>query len=472
MNRPTRVLFVEPRGVKANVFARYLTLPLMGPLYLGTLLHQQGYDVKVFNENISGRDITLSELDADLLCLSGLTATIERGYEIARLFRARNPHARIIFGGIHASMCPEEASQVADHVVVGEGEDLILDLVRYGSDQKILHTDRIDDLDRVPLPDLSLLYRSERMRITPIITSRGCPFGCTFCSVTKMFGRQYRMVSVDRVIEELERAPTRQIFFYDDNFVANKKRTHQLLERILRLPRTYKWTAQVRTDLARDPGLVEKMAASGCKWVYAGLESIDDQTLKSLNKSQTRADIEQAIAIFHRYGISVHGMFMFGSDRDDPTVFQQTVEFSRKVRLDSVQYLVLTPFPGTEIFEKMVEQKRLLHSIWSYYDAMHAVFEPKLMSAEELQRGMYHSFNDFYALTRLLNDSFSASIDYILYLLTRLLRFWKHRSVKYRRLHVPLFLVARRIVSQWHSINRDYFRYLHGLDNNQSSGQS
>ena len=228
-----QILIVEPRGVPANVFSEYLRLPLMGTLYLGTILKRAGYEVKVMNENLLGRDLTMSDLKADYLLLSLLTPTAERGYELAQKFRALNPGSRVIIGGIHPSFLPEEAVPFADHVVVGEGEGIIADLVRYGSDQKIVTGSRMANLDDVPIPDFSLLVGHRKLKITPVITSRGCPFGCNFCSVTEMFGRGYRATSVERVMEELAQAPTQQVFFYDDNFTADRKRTHALLDQMI-----------------------------------------------------------------------------------------------------------------------------------------------------------------------------------------------------------------------------------------------
>ncbi|MFC1851082.1 B12-binding domain-containing radical SAM protein [candidate division CSSED10-310 bacterium] len=466
-----RVIFVEPRGVKANVFSRYIHLPLLGPVILGSQLHKAGMDVKIFNENILGQDISLSELDGDVLCLSALTPTIERAYELARRFKARNPRARVIIGGIHATFVPEEALKFADYVVTGEGESIIEDLIRYGSDEKIVSGERVADLDSTIQPDFSLVHQHQRIRITPIMTSRGCPYNCNFCSVTSMFGRKYRTVSIDRVMTELENSRTRWIFFYDDNFVVKNKRTDELMERMLASDRKFKWTAQVRTDLTKDPQLVEKMARAGCRWVYVGFESINPDTLKSLQKNQGREDIERSIAVFHRYGISVHGMFIFGSDQDKKEVFHSTVRFCNKLKIDSVQYLILTPFPGTATYTRMENENRLIHHMWPYYDTMHAVFQPRWMTASELQQGMFQSFENFYTITRLFNDSFNASLKLVMKIITWLLLKFNTKS-KGRTFHFLLYIFARRIVSQWKVVNQEYFHYLIGLNSSSHSGQN
>ncbi|MFC1853204.1 B12-binding domain-containing radical SAM protein [candidate division CSSED10-310 bacterium] len=457
-----RVILVEPRGVQANVFTRYLTLPLLGPISMGSELNEMGMEVRIFNENVVGRDISLSELEGDVLCLSTLTPTAERAYEIARHFKARNRQSRVIIGGIHASSVPEEASQFADHVVVGEGEQIIGDLIKYGSNEKVIKTERIADLEQLPLPDFSLLHQYQRVRITPVMTSRGCPFGCTFCTVTQMFGRRYRTISVDRVMAEVERSWNRNIFFYDDNFVVNKVRTDQLLERLISSRRKYKWFAQVRTDVTRDPDFVEKMARAGCKWVYVGFESINEDTLNAMQKNQSCEDIERSIRIFHRFGISIHGMFILGNDQDQRNVFQTTLKFCKKMKIESVQFMILTPFPGTETYSQLEAEGRLIHHLWQYYDGMHAVFEPKWMTAAELQVGMLRAFEDFYSLTRLLLDSFNTGIFLIIGGLNKISNLF-HWRLSRRKFHFLIYLFARRIVSKFKHFNREYIQFLSDL---------
>ena len=156
-NADKRIIFVEPRGSKENVFARVMSLPLLGPIYLSTMLKQGGYDVKVYNENILGREVSMQELRADVLCVTGLTSTIKRGYEIALQFKALNPDGRVIIGGIHASFLKEEAGKYADNLVSGEGESVILDLIKNGSKEKFIDAQRLENLDELPILDFSVL---------------------------------------------------------------------------------------------------------------------------------------------------------------------------------------------------------------------------------------------------------------------------------------------------------------------------
>jgi len=295
------VIFIEPAGSKANVFDNVMKLPLLGSLYLGTILHNAGYKVKIINENILGRKISPFELEADYLCISCLTLTSNRAKELIIGVREIFPDIKIIVGGIHPSLLPDEFIGLADQIVVGEAETIIIDVIEGKYTEKIINGRNIDNLDDLPLINYRLLQGYEKMEIIPVMTSRGCPFDCNFCTVTKIFGKKFRMQSVDRIIAELKNAlkyfNTNRIFFYDDNFTANKKRTNELMDAIISEKINIYWTAQTRVDIAQDEKMLAKMYGAGGNKVFIGFESISDETLAAFNKSQTRSDIEKAIDI-------------------------------------------------------------------------------------------------------------------------------------------------------------------------------
>lgn len=451
-----RVVIIEPAAATGHVFSGQGTYPLMGPLILGAVLRRAGHAVRVVNENLLGRPVDLTELDVDVACISALTPTADRAYEIAREHKAIRPGGLTLLGGVHPSFLPDEAARFADHVVVGEGEEVIADLVAHGASEKVVTGRRVKDLDSLPWPDLGMLVGSERVPRAPLMTSRGCPHHCTFCSVTAMFGHAYRMHSVERVIEELRRVRHESVFFYDDNFVASPTRTRKLLEAMLSAGLRRKWTAQVRVDVARDPDLVALMARAGCTRLYIGLESVDDAALRAMNKRQSVADIVHAIETLHRFGIAVHGMFILGTDEDRPGQAEATVRFCRRHRIDSVQFLILTPFPGTPLFDRMVADGRLLHRRWSYYDGMHAVFRPATVSAGEVQAQIIRAFEDFYSLSGALNDGLNAMVEGVRRLADR----------RGRVLGVVNGLTkigARRVIRRWLAANQEYLRWLSAL---------
>jgi radical SAM superfamily enzyme YgiQ (UPF0313 family) len=258
--------------------------------------------------------------------------------------------------------------------------------------------ERCADLDTLPFPDLTLIDGHERLVNVPIMTSWGCPFACNFCSVTAMFGRKYRFRSAENVVAEIKQKQPQQIFFYDDNFAADKKRLKTLLRMMIAEGITVPWGAQVRTDVVKDRELLELMRASGADFVALGLESVNQATLDSFDKHQSVDDIVQAIRILHEYGIASHGMFMLGADTDTKESLRETVKFAMKNHIDTIQLAALTPLPGTPLFEELDAAGRIFEKQWHLYDAQHVVFEPANMTAYELQLEALRGYMKFYSL--------------------------------------------------------------------------
>jgi radical SAM superfamily enzyme YgiQ (UPF0313 family) len=409
------VAFIEPAGSEANVFENFMRLPLMGTLYLGTILHNEGYDVRIFNENILPERIDPFDIKADVYCLSALTVSANRAKLIAQELKRVNPGARVIIGGIHASLCPESFEGVADHIVYGEAESIIVDLVEGRFSEVSVRGRPVEDLDDLPLVDYSLLQGAASMDLIPLMTSRGCPFDCTFCTVTKIFGKRFRMQSPERILREIRHAlrffRSRSFFFYDDNFTANRARVEELCRLIEQEEVAIDWVTQVRSDIAREPELLRKMEKAGCRTFFIGFESINDETLRAMHKSQTRSDIEQAIATIRRNGISIHGMFMFGDDRDTPESMRSTVDFAIDHHIETVQFTIITPFPGTQYYGEITGSNRLLHRRWDYYNGMYVVFRPVAMSPTRLQRETMKAYERFYSLRRLSVDALRLLMD-------------------------------------------------------------
>jgi radical SAM superfamily enzyme YgiQ (UPF0313 family) len=259
------------------------------------------------------------------------------------------------------------------------------------------------NLDALPFPDFSIVKGKSRSiagwRTIPVLTSRGCPFDCSFCSVTGMFGRKYRCRSTENIIEELRRYNRRRniIFFYDDNFAANPARTKDLLEAMIREKFKFIWTTQVRADIVRDLELVRLMKKAGCHTLYIGLESVNPESLKSMKKKQTVADIANAVKVLRKHKIHVHGMFVIGFDEDDWQSVKKTVKFAKRARLTSTQFLILTPLPGSEFYDRIRRENRIAFSDWTLYDAHHVVFKPARFSLFDLQKAQIFSHKKFYS---------------------------------------------------------------------------
>lgn len=391
-----KIVLIEPAASEANVYSK-LHMPLLGPLYLGAILKNRGHEVEVYNEDTFRPDY--SRLQADLIGISILTSTAKRGYEIAGKF----PKEKVIIGGVHASLLPEEALGFARQVIVGEAEEVIADVAEGRIRDEIVYGKAIQDLDSLPYPDFSLIKGYEKLPfIMPISTSRGCPFDCTFCSVTKIFGRKYRFRSAENVIQELVSRKARSIFFCDDNFTAHPKRTRSLLELMLK-HKIRRWSCQVRCDAAKDNELLSLMARAGCKVACIGFESVNRKTLQAYQKKQGLDDIINAIRSFHRKRIKIHGMFVLGSDDDNKNTVWETLRFSLKQKIDTVQMMILTPFPGTKVHEELKRENRIFSRDWSLYDGQHVVFQPKLISAKELQINIIRAFAKFYSLSHFIS---------------------------------------------------------------------
>jgi len=443
-----KIVFIEPRSPDYHIFSRY-RLPRLGTLILGSILEQNGYYVKVFVEDMG--DIDFKDVfDADLVGISTITSTAPRSYALAAQIKKYG--IPVVMGGPHVTYLPDEALEYTDYVLRGEAEASIVDFVKAletgqglgdvsGLSFKIgnehFHnplTVTCPDLDDIPFPDFSLI-REPIGKVRPVMTSRGCPFDCSFCVVTQMFGRNYRFRSKENVLRELRSIdPGQVVFFYDDHFAANKKRTKELLEMMIEEGVTPKWTAQVRVDITKDKEMMELFRRSNCLYVYVGIESMNPKSLEAYNKKITVEEIESSISVFHEYGIRVHGMFVLGSDEDTVETVRETAHFAKKNNLDTVQFMILTPLPGTYQYENMVKEGRLLTRDWGLYDAHHVVFEPKNMTPFELQVENIKALRSFYSIPQILKGISKMDL-----------------------LGVLLKSYARRLQSNWSSRNAYYY---------------
>ncbi|NMD43584.1 MAG: B12-binding domain-containing radical SAM protein [Firmicutes bacterium] len=448
-----KVTLIEPKSPGRHVYSN-VVMPRLGLPILGTLLQKAGHEVRLILG--SGKDIPVAEInDADLICISTTTSTAVEAYRLGDFARSRGKP--VIMGGSHVSFMAGEALEHCDYVCRGEADLTFMPLigclergepplgipgVSYRLEGEIIHNDAASwvDFKNIPFPDLSL-FSGVKMTTYPVMTSRGCPHNCTFCSVTPMFGRKYRYRETESLLEELKQYRGKQVFFVDDNFAANPGHTKKLLrEMIKRDLKPSWWCTQVRTDTARDDELLQLMSESNCRMVFVGMESINPETLKSYNKKQDVADIKHCVRRFHKSGIMVHGMFVFGSDEDNLETIEQTLDFALENSIDTVQFLILTPLPGTTTFKDLEESGRLLTRDWNLYDAHHAVFEPRQMTAEELQRATFDAFEKFYSVSNMFKNLFTTGI----------------RSVAFRAL--GLWMVRR-----WKKENRWYYPFLRRL---------
>lgn len=424
-----RIAFIEAASPGIHIFSRY-PIPRLGAVLLSTILRDKGYEVKAFIEDVAEPDWGYME-NSDLVCISSITSTAPRAYRIGK--RIRDLNIPVVMGGAHPTFMANEALEYADFVIRGEGDHSLVELVSHiaqGSpaltdikglsyrnrDGAAVHNpapEFIQNLDSLPLPDFSLVHKWNPSNVYPVATSRGCPYDCRFCSVISMFGRRYRFKSIEATLQELRHAATvskATKFIVDDNFAANKDRAREILSNMIAQRIRMRWTAQVRTDVGTDPKLLRLMADSGCHTLHIGFESVNPDTLQAYNKKQSREDIISCIKTVKDHGIHIHGMFALGADSDDVDTIRETADFAIKHGIDTVQFLVLTPLPGTRLFQEMAAGNRLLHTDWSKFDVQHAVFAPQRMSPSVLQIETYKAMGRFYSWKYILRHL--AALDF------------------------------------------------------------
>jgi radical SAM superfamily enzyme YgiQ (UPF0313 family) len=411
-----KISFIEAGAPGLHIFSKF-PIPRLGAVLLSTILRERGYKVKTFIEDLAAPDWSFIE-SSDIVCISTITSTAIKAYRMGKQLRALN--IPVIMGGAHPTFLPDEALEYADFVIRGEGEHSLVELLEYidkgvpelrdikglsyrGGDGKHIHNpsrEFIEDLDGLPTPDFSLVHNWTPSNTYPISTSRGCPYDCKFCSVIEMFGRRYRFKSVEGTLEELKYTVSvskATKFIVDDNFAANKMRAKEILRGMIAEKIRTRWSAQVRTDVAKDLELLRLMADSGCHTLFIGFESINSRTLEEYNKRQDLEDIISCIRTVRYHGIHIHGMFVLGAETDDVKTIYETVDFAQGHGIDTVQIMILTPLPGTPLFNDMMKSGRLLHTDWSKYDVQHVVFKPRRMSPANLQMETLRAMGRFYS---------------------------------------------------------------------------
>lgn len=462
MAKIEKIVLIETKSPGLHIFSA-AKLPRLGIALIATILNKNGFKVKAYCEDFAAIDYNEVK-DADLVGISSITSTSTRSYKLINEIKKINPDVPIIMGGAHPTFMPEEVIENgSDYAVRGEGERTILELIdaiegkinfedvkglSFKKDGNFIHNeDRelIENLDELPYPDWSLLENHEEINYMPIQTSRGCPYNCRFCSVIKVFGRKYRFRSVDSVIAEIkhllkifEGTKAKRIFFYDDNFSANRKRVKSLLNKILdqkiKMPT---WFSQDRLDIAEDEELVELMAKAGCMRIMAGIESINPKTLQEYNKGQKVEGIKEAISVLHKHGIGVHGMFVLGGENDDIDSIKKTMSFIIENKIDTVQIMMLIPFPGTEIYNEYKQQGRMIFDgakDWYLFDGHHVVFQPNLIAPWDLQ-------------AKVSIDVMSSIYSYY-----RALNFIFHRQIE----DGLLVIYSNNLQKRWTKINKDF----------------
>jgi len=416
-----RATLIEPAAPGFHVYS-FLKLPRLGLPLLATLLKERGHEVRVYAESL--REVDWDDvLSSDLVGISSTTSTAIRAYRYAK--RVGEAGIPTVMGGPHVSFLADEALDFCDYVVRGEGEQTLLELVDYllgkGSLENILglsyrsgsgeivHNETrplLTSLTDLPWPDMSLVVGGEGVSPFPILASRGCPYGCEFCSVVLMFGRKVRTTEPVEVVKALKKARPKKIFFCDDNFFISKPRGRELLKEMIRQELNIPFFGQIRADSVCKDGQVDRellhlMWDAGWRMAHLGLESINPATLKEYHKESSVEDMAGGMEALAETGIKTHGMFIFGADSDTRESLAKTADFALRRGLSSAQFIALTPLPGTPQTAKLEAEGRIFTRNWTLYDGFHVVFWPKQMTPYELQGAMMEANKRFYTVGRI-----------------------------------------------------------------------
>lgn len=397
-----KIVFVRPNMIMAR------STDAMQPLVFAILaaLTPSRHQCRLYDERLE--DIPLDE-EADLVAMTVEAHTARRAYAIAAAYRARG--VPVVMGGFHPTLATEEVAQHADSVVLGDAETtwprLLEDLER-GELQQVYR----DDGNAAPaglLPDRSVFDGKPYMPLALVQFQRGCRYACDFCSIRAFYGERLRIRPVADVLAEIDALQTRSVFFVDDNFFGDREAARELMTQLCR--RDIRWGAQISIDVTDREEDVELLRRSGCFAVLIGFESFSPENLRQMRKGWNLrgADYRERVRRLQRQGIMLYGTFVFGYDQDRATSFDTAVDFALDCGLFLANFNPLTPTPGTPLYERLKAERRLIHDPWWLSDDWRygqACFEPRGMSARELEAGILSARRRFYGWPSIVRRAF------------------------------------------------------------------
>jgi radical SAM superfamily enzyme YgiQ (UPF0313 family) len=398
------ILLIFPRlehGVttykdKGTAFAKLFANPYLSLSQVAACT-PPGHTISIVDENYEKIDF---DGPWDLVGITSLTMLSKRAYEIADKFRKRG--IKVILGGYHPTAMPEEAKQHADAVVISEAEEVwanVISDVEQDTLQDYYHGSHAN-MDHVPVPIRDL------MKFKPLTegiqTSRGCPNACEFCSTTVFLGRALRRRPIDHVVTELRQIPNKVIIFRDASLTLNPKYSMELFK-VIR-PLNKKWIANGNINLlGKNTQFLQAAKKSGCISWFVGFESINPSSLKEAHKVSNKAEnYDKAIKEVRKHGMGIVGGFIFGFDHDTTDIFDTTLDVVLNWDIDAAEFNILTPYPGTPLYDKLDQQKRIVTKDWTKYTQAHVVYKPKNMTPEELLSGTKKVIRKFYSPREIL----------------------------------------------------------------------
>lgn len=392
-----RVKFILPALTEAlGPYWRPVKYSLFPPLGLATLAGHLAEDDEA---EIQDEHVEALRLDdrPDIVALQVYVTSARRAYEIADHYRRRGVH--VCLGGLHPTSCPDEAAAHADTIFLGPGEDtwpaFLEDFRRGQARPRYASSHRT--LDGLPPVRRDLFRRRSYLVPNAIVVSRGCPHVCDFCYKEAFFrgGRGFYTRAVDAALGEIEGLPGRHLYFLDDHLFGSPSFARELLAGLRGMGRLWQAAATVQSILETD--LPRRAAESGLRSVFVGFETLTGANLEAHAKwGNLERDYGACIRKLHDLGVMINGSFIFGMDEDGPEVFARTVDWALEQGIETATFHLVTPYPGTALFDRMEAEGRLLHRDWDRYDTRHAVYRPARMTPEALEAGYWGAYRDFY----------------------------------------------------------------------------
>lgn len=407
-----KVKLILPSLMEAkNRFFRPIKYSLFPPLGLATLASYLDEDDEIDLQDQHVEKLNFDD-SVDLVLIQVYITNAKRAYSIADWYRSRGIF--VALGGLHVSSLPNEAQEYADTIFIGPAEQTFPEFLK-DFKNKVPKKRYVSTINRTindqPLIRRDLIKREKYLVPNSLVISRGCPHHCSFCYKEDFFkgGKSYYTLRVDEILNEISRLQGRHLYFLDDHLFADPKLAFELFNQMKGMNRVFQGAATVKSILESD--LIEKAADAGLRSLFVGFETFSTQNLKDSKKNQNlKIDYERAVKRLHELGIMVNGSFVFGFDSDDRDVFKRTVDWGVQNSITTATYHILTPYPGTVIYDSMVKDGRIISKNWDLYDTRHAVFRPKNLSPQELEDGYWYAYKEFYKWNNIFKSSFSHDI--------------------------------------------------------------
>lgn len=416
-----KVKFILPALTEArSPYWRPIKYALFPPLGLATLA---GYLDESDEAEIQDEHVEELQLDdaPDLVAIEVYITNAYRAYEIAAQYRKRG--IMVIMGGLHVTTLPDEAEKYADVLFLGPAEHtfpLFLNDLKKKQVKK-RYESSVRQLDDMPPVRRDLIKKNLYLVPNSIVVSRGCPHQCDFCYKDSFFkgGKSFYTQKVDQVLNEIQGLPGRHLYFLDDHLFASPSFAERLFDGMKGMNRVFQGAATVQSIIKGN--LLKKAADAGLRSLFIGFETLSPSNLISANKKQNLLqDYLQAIQLLHDHGIMINGSFVFGFDDDHPDVFKETVDWAVSQGITTATFHILTPYPGTRLFDQLLKAGRITHFHWDMYDTRHVVYKPSHISSFDLKFGYEQAYRDFYSWSNiwkasLTKNSFSGWVKHFAY---------------------------------------------------------